>query len=530
MRSLRDSAVWTWSALGALVVVAVVIRLMGFQQWWLNPDEAMYVRMATAPREIALEMIAENAHPPLFYWILRGMAAISEDPRWLRLSALLPGVCLVPACFLLGTRVSGHRAGGLAAAALVTVAPGAVSLSQVVRPYMLQISFTALGLWGLLGYLEKDSRAGLGIYAMAASAALFLHYGTFVVLGGIGICLGVSLAAGRLSPTRLLHVALASLPLAAGAVYLYIAHVAPRVIGSAMQANARENWLREHFSSDLLQAGGGLFDAAVFACGQWPAVLVSGLGVIGVLLLVIRRRIEAASLLLGVPLTAGVLTMLGLYPLGGSRHSLYLVVILLPAFACALMLAPIGRYGTRAAGGVLLVLILQMASAWSGGEKPPLTAPERVILREEAQILRRWFRSEEASHKIFITDRQTSFLLWALLGQPEPPRGAGEGFEVFGAGGREFIKSSTWGWSLDWRRRSSLGPLHLGAVLLAVSRDPVWGPRLAEADPWVVQGGWGDLMVRGAPYVGAPLIRDVVGGRGFAVVRLNAPAYVLYLR
>ncbi len=517
------------SALAVLTLAATVIRLQGFQQWWLNPDEAMYSRMATAPRAIALEMIAENAHPPLFYWILRGLAVFSQDPSWLRLSALVPGVALVPCSYLLGRRFGGNRMTGLLTALLITVAPGPVGLSQVMRPYMLQITCLALGLWGLMSYLQSNRRAGLLVYTIATGSALLLHYSTFVVLGGVGACLVATLAARKLSPRRWLHVGMAQVPLAAGAVYLYVSHVGPRLVGSAVQANARENWLREQFGGHLPEAAARLLDAARFGFGGGLSLVVVGLAILGIVFLAVHRRVQAASLMIGVALTAEILALTGIYPLGPSRHSLYLVLIFAPAFAYGIAALPVGRPVLRATAGALLVLALHEAAPWTSSEGKAF-ASERVIRRTEAEAVRNWILSEDRDRRLFITDRQTSFLLWALLGKAEAPRGARGGFEVFGAGGRDFVKSSTWGWSLDWRARRTVGPLHLGAILHALNEDPDWRPRLDDAELWIVQGGWGDLMIRGAFHVEPPILLDAVGGRDFGAVQLNGPAYVRFLQ
>ena len=63
-------------------------------EYWFNPDEGLYHRVATlSSADEARAMARGLAHPPMHYWILRPLARLGEDPRTLRLPLLLLLAC-----------------------------------------------------------------------------------------------------------------------------------------------------------------------------------------------------------------------------------------------------------------------------------------------------------------------------------------------------------------------------------------------------------------------------------------------------
>ena len=73
-----------------LVVVALVMRVSGAQGWWLNPDEGIYFSILTQPTLAAFwAEVAENAHPPLYYVILRAVGFFTTDFFWYRALSII---------------------------------------------------------------------------------------------------------------------------------------------------------------------------------------------------------------------------------------------------------------------------------------------------------------------------------------------------------------------------------------------------------------------------------------------------------
>ena len=72
----RDKA---WLVVAAIAVVGVLLRAGSLGEFWLNGDEGLYDFIAHAPYELARVPIAHNAHPPGYFWLLRGVAWFGDD-------------------------------------------------------------------------------------------------------------------------------------------------------------------------------------------------------------------------------------------------------------------------------------------------------------------------------------------------------------------------------------------------------------------------------------------------------------------
>ncbi|HSH75909.1 MAG TPA: glycosyltransferase family 39 protein, partial [Longimicrobiales bacterium] len=146
-----------------------------------------------------------TAHPPLYFLILRGVALVTTDFGWLRAVALLSGVAAVHVLVLVGREVGGRgvRAWltGLLAGLLVAVSPRAVSLSQVIRPYMLLVLLLASALLFLLRYRRTRAGRHLAAYPAAMTLALTLHYSAALAMAAFVLVVAAdALPAGSRTP------------------------------------------------------------------------------------------------------------------------------------------------------------------------------------------------------------------------------------------------------------------------------------------------------------------------------------------
>ena len=161
----RASSVERYGCFAALllVVLALFIRVPGTMEWWLNPDEGIYFSIATQPTLAAFwEEVATNAHPPLYYMILRGAGFLTTDFFWFRALSLMGAAAAVFAIWECAREIAPKEplrrtVTGLAAAALLVMSPPLVILSQIMRPYMLQLALVA----GALALLLRV-RSGAG--------------------------------------------------------------------------------------------------------------------------------------------------------------------------------------------------------------------------------------------------------------------------------------------------------------------------------------------------------------------------------
>ncbi len=177
----------------AVLLLAVVLRAFRLDAQSLSYDEGVSAFMTTrGPAEIA-RAAAADIHPPLYYWLLAGWAAVfGSGEIGLRSLSVLFGVGMVAVTWRLGALLADESV-GLTAAALVAVSPLAVQYGQEVRMYALAGLLAGASTWayarvvldqGLVGEQRCLGRGvvGLALYAALAAALLYTHYYGLLVL------------------------------------------------------------------------------------------------------------------------------------------------------------------------------------------------------------------------------------------------------------------------------------------------------------------------------------------------------------
>jgi len=151
------AAVHAWPILGAIVILGLGLRLfdLGTHALWL--DEALSLHYARLPfRELITRLSEGDVNPPFYYLLLKAWTVLGDSEFILRLPSALAGVLVIPLTFVIGSHLSGRRA-GLLAAALVATSDLQLRYSQEARPYSLMTLAAAVSIWGLLKLLEIPS-------------------------------------------------------------------------------------------------------------------------------------------------------------------------------------------------------------------------------------------------------------------------------------------------------------------------------------------------------------------------------------
>ena len=495
------------------LLLGTVYRLrLGAAEFWFNPDEGLNHRVATMPSsDEATAMIRGLAHPPLHYHVLRLLARVGEDPRTLRLPSLLCGLLAILALGWLGSvagsveggprgRVVGAWFGALAAA----LSPALALQSVTMRPYSGQVLALSLGLGAALRYRETGRTRWIVLGSGAFVAAALLVYTSYLVIGGVGIVFLGALLARRLSQRRALVLLCAALPILGVLAWSYVTHLGPHLIGGASQREAQETWLRTQYVADPVAGLTALRRAARhgFSGALLPFVLVPVALSVG--LAVRRRRGFAALVALAVSGLAVALSWSGLVPLGASRHSLYLVPVLVAAGAGgaawlagrlsspgAALPESLRRRSARLGIGVALAALLagvvgtQVVLFLRASASRAIDAgdDERVVPRASIDAVSRFVRRARAS--FWITDMQTCMLLLPLVPRegrvlPEEPAFGGRRLEALD---RSF--AVVWKWALPVAPAGADDPVELALAWIAAQGGA------ADAPVGIVAGGWG---------------------------------------
>ncbi|MBI4276877.1 MAG: glycosyltransferase family 39 protein, partial [Armatimonadetes bacterium] len=169
-----------------LLAFAVRYVMLTDQSIWF--DEAYSLDLASsAVGQMLTKIRAEDAHPPLFYLLLRGWMKLGgTGERWVRLLPAILGTAVVPLTYLLALRLFNRRTAAVAAM-LVTLSPIQIITSQQVRMYAPLTLLTLLGTllcWEAL----RSRRIGLwAAYAVTMAAAGYVHYFAGLVTAAHGL-------------------------------------------------------------------------------------------------------------------------------------------------------------------------------------------------------------------------------------------------------------------------------------------------------------------------------------------------------
>jgi hypothetical protein len=535
MRSTPASA---FAAL-ALTLLALALRWDRGADWWYNPDEAIFwsVAHSASLAEMHEFLITGTEHPPAFFYLLHGLVQLRDDLDWLRLPALLAGTLLVPLAFYWCRALAGPPA-GFVAGLVLALSPPLVEQSALVRPYTIQVLALLCALLALERHRAGRRLLALVVYSAATTLAILLHYGSIVALAPIAVLLAGWWLRGELDRRSLLALGIAQLPVLAVLGWVFSVHLLPFVLGGVLEASVRELWLPEQYASGPLD-GLRLLSmrlASVVGAGLRNP-LPAGLFALGLLLAGLRRRWDVVLLSTCAALAAIALSWAGLYPLGHTRHSLYLVPFVVLALATGVgSLLGQRSVAARALGALLLAtLCLQQvgALARSFALIERRGSGERVVSREVAREVSGRLAQASAEGGLVLTDDQSFRLLQPALGienrEVAPVPGAQE-LRLARWRGLEFVYPR--GWMVVGTRAERESEFHLEHVLDALERDPHFAARLKEGPVWLVQGGWQVPFVLEVPPrepSGRMIWGGAAGGHRLLLVRFHPDAYRAYL-
>lgn len=320
-----------------VVVAGFAIRLMGIGTYWVNADEGIYYSTLTAPSfEAFWTEVLANAHPPAFYLLLRGLGYLTWDFIWLRAPSVLFGAVAIWVFWRVGRRLGGAGlpgiATGLATALLLTLNPNAIVLSQVSRPYTLLVLLLSAALLSLLRYQAEGDGRWLIAYAVFLALAELTHYSAALGLAVFSVLIVHDLVTGRLRGRAAIRALSAHAVPALVFGALYLLHLRPALESELMaQALGPGGWL----TGWLVDSPGAAWDNLV---AYQDFHLSTTFRVRTVILLLAAVALSAASrdrtvsVLAASALGVGILvSALGLYPFGESRHNAWLTVFTTPA-------------------------------------------------------------------------------------------------------------------------------------------------------------------------------------------------------
>jgi mannosyltransferase len=193
-------------------IVAFAARLYGLSDKPLWLDEVITHVRANLPISNLITSSLHNKHFPTYFFLASAFDAPIIDEWMLRLPSVIFGAIAVMLVAMVATEIKSPRA-GLAAGALMALAPLDVQFGQEARPYTLVSCLVMLALWGLVRIARqsaitsvpssrlKGERVSWAAYTIGTIGALnvLLVTAFWLIASNIAIAIIIRRTAGRRS-------------------------------------------------------------------------------------------------------------------------------------------------------------------------------------------------------------------------------------------------------------------------------------------------------------------------------------------
>ena len=410
--------------------------------------------------------------PPLYYLILRAVGFLTTDFFWLRALSWMGGAAAVFALWECGREIAWkdpvrRTVTGLVAAALLVASPSSVILSQVMRPYMLQLAL------------------------VAGALALLTHYSSVLALAAFGGVALYLLYSAEMPGEARRDLALAHTIPVVVVLGLYFFHLRG-LMASDLADDALQGWLNAYMVDSPREAWFAFVGLQTTVAGRGLGGPVTIL-MIAALAVAVARRAWLPVVVAGCALLVGLVAAAAdVYPMGAIRHSTWMLAFALPALAWAVgFVVTSGRRWVVAGVVAMVVLVAARESVAIGIGVPdsPWAAPERVLRRANLLTMLDLLDPEGAP-RLWVMDQQTYYLLlpFYFVERQEARSGPDDTFFHFRYGDRDVVVVQSWFLTAgaDGARDAS----NLRSLTDRVDRSDLLLGMASAREAQVIVGGW----------------------------------------
>jgi uncharacterized membrane protein len=170
-RHLRAIYVGIWFT---VLLIAAFLRFASLSEQSLWSDEIQTIEIARGSlSEIALTAAQTNIQPPLFFWLVRAMAAFGSNEFNIRLPSAIAGLLTVPLVWAIAAQMT-SRFTSIIVMLTIAISPFHIWYSQEARGYALLLFFLTASVSCLLAWWRGVKQARLG-YLISTVLALYTH-------------------------------------------------------------------------------------------------------------------------------------------------------------------------------------------------------------------------------------------------------------------------------------------------------------------------------------------------------------------
>lgn len=190
------------AVLGAVTLYAAIVLVRAALSWHLGIDESWHLFYADIePLWRAIREWGSDSHPPLTYILLRPIVALTTDPFWARLTAVVPALLQPWLLFAILRRLDVARPLAHAGVIVFTISQAFTVIGVVLRSYSIGTTFGMVAAIAALDLLQgRGASPRRKVVLLLAALALGIGslYAVGLTAGAVGLAFWV---ATRGSPT-----------------------------------------------------------------------------------------------------------------------------------------------------------------------------------------------------------------------------------------------------------------------------------------------------------------------------------------
>ena len=477
---------------GVIVVAGLGARIWAASGTFLNPDEALHVRLANQSSvALAYRQSLTALHPPLLILLLHFWRELGSSELWLRMPSVIAGTAFCWFLYKWLTLAAGRTA-GLIGLMLVALVPPEIAIAAEVRQYALVLAFLSASLYLLERAFVSESVGSMLGSMLFLYLAMLTHYSAFLFAGALGAYGLAKILALRPRGGVVLSWIAGECGGLGLCLFLYKTHLSRQDFGNAQIYRvwlgylSRSSYFEGGRENAVLYAVGHSFGVFQYLFGQLAVGIVMGLAFLAGLGLILRgRRLgenvelsRSLAILLVVPfvLACGG-SFAHVYPYGGTRQIAFLMIPAAAGVSVAMAWLARGRmeWGMGMAGLVVLACL-----AFGKARQPVMERGDQSRAHMTAAM--EFVQTKIDPGDLIFTDYQSDLILGQYLcaGREVPLEKAPEGFEQFLAGGAMWCRATSgngrWGaddFGAEWK-----------SLVQSYGLKP-------ETTVWVFQAGWG---------------------------------------
>ncbi len=438
-RQSRASIIETWFeahndlAVATIVVAGFLLRLWIAHGTFLNPDEALHFRAANTPSWwLTYQRSLGIAHPPLLVFLLHFWRAFGMSELVLRLPSVIAGTLF---CWIFYAWVANNFSRTAARVSLIFVSflPPMIELSAEVRHYALLLVFCAGALYFLDETLSRNSAWRMSVSLLCLYLALLSHYSAVLFAAWLAVYALVRLRSSSPSARVLITWSAGQVGALGISLFLYVVYISglsrafsgSNVLHGFMQdAYLLNSYYQPHRDNLLLfifARTGGVFQ---FLFGQLAmGDVMFPLFIVGIVLLIrsqpdpTKPRITSRlGILLVMPFVINCAAALaGMYPYGGTRHSVLLALFAIPAISVSI--AKITRERVAYASAVALIVVI-VSNLFGAPHRPYIPRADQNIAYMNQAIA--FIDAQIPANDTIFADNQAALMLGHYLCHQRP--------------------------------------------------------------------------------------------------------------